>query len=181
MAIKSAGNSSALLHGLRKPLLLTIKYVLQCSVVEYLTTLIHSSISDEKGTMQFLSSEVYVQKSVSLVTCSEYTLFKNMASPKCHKSYASATKVTLVPQSYRSARLQQCHKLRECHKSYRSATLGYISAKMGLQKCLYIQLSLSLSLSPSLSLSLSSTLFCHCTVAAFFCNNIVEGWGGVDL
>ena len=55
MAIKSADNSSALLHGLRKPLLLTIKYV-----VEYLTTLKHSSISDEKGTMQFLSSEVYV-------------------------------------------------------------------------------------------------------------------------
>ena len=60
MAIKSADNSSALLHGLRKPLLLTIKYDLQCSVVEYLTTLIHSCISDEKGTMQFLSSEVYV-------------------------------------------------------------------------------------------------------------------------
>ena len=32
---------------------------MQCSVVEYLTTLIHSSISDETGTMQFLSSEVY--------------------------------------------------------------------------------------------------------------------------
>ena len=60
MAIKSADNSSALLHGLRKPFLLTIKYVLQCSVVEYLTTLIHLSTSDEKGTMQFLSSEVYV-------------------------------------------------------------------------------------------------------------------------
>ena len=60
MAMKSAYKSSALLHGLMKPLLLTIKYVMQCSVVEYLTTLIHSSISDETGTMQFLSSEVYV-------------------------------------------------------------------------------------------------------------------------
>ena len=45
MAIKSADNSSALLHGLRKPLLLTIKYDLQCSVVEYLTTLISLSLS----------------------------------------------------------------------------------------------------------------------------------------
>ena len=57
---------------------------------------------------------------------------------KCHKSYTSATKVTLVPQSYRNARLQKCHKLRKCHRSYRRAILGYISAKMRLQKCLYI-------------------------------------------
>ena len=60
MAIKSADNSSAFLHGLRKPLLLTLKYVMQRGVVEYLTTLIHSSISDETGTMQFPSSDVCV-------------------------------------------------------------------------------------------------------------------------
>ena len=33
---------------------------MQCSAVEYLTTLIHSLISDKTGTMQFLSPEVYV-------------------------------------------------------------------------------------------------------------------------
>ena len=30
--------------------------------------------------------------------CSKNTLLRNMASPKCHKSYISATKVTQVPQ-----------------------------------------------------------------------------------
>ena len=59
MAMKSADNSSALLHGFWKPLLSTIKYIMQCSVVEYLTTLIDSHISDKTGTMQFLSSDVY--------------------------------------------------------------------------------------------------------------------------
>ena len=36
MAIKSADNRSALLHGFRKPLLLTIKYIMQCNVKEHI-------------------------------------------------------------------------------------------------------------------------------------------------
>ena len=124
MAMKSADNSSVLLHGFRKPLLLTTKYIMQCSVVEYRTALLHSHISDKTVTMQFLSFLIWRYQKVP-------------------QSYTSATKVTLVAQSYMSAKLQWCHTLRKCYKSYRSAILGYISSKMRLQKCLYVSFSLS--------------------------------------
>ena len=65
MAMKSADNSSVLLHGFRKPLLLTTKYIMQCSVVEYLTALLYSHISDKTVTMQFLSFLIWRYQSAT--------------------------------------------------------------------------------------------------------------------